>query len=137
MKRSLLSALMLALLVASLAFIAGCGNKASTTPTVPTTPTKPVTPTTPTTPSTTPSSTTGNMVTIQNLAFHPAQLTVVAGTEVTWKNDDSTTHTVTGSGWDSGNIASGQEYRHTFDTPGTYDYSCTIHPSMMGQIIVQ
>jgi plastocyanin len=39
--------------------------------------------------------------------------------------------------WDSGTLATGQSYSHTFDQPGTYTYHCTIHPFMKGTIVVQ
>ncbi len=63
--------------------------------------------------------------------FNPSTLTIAAGTQVTWQNG-SVTHTVTsatGSGdvYNSGNIASGGTYQHTFATAGTYPYYCQIH----------
>ena len=82
-------------------------------------------------------------VTIQNMAFSPASITVPTGTIVTWTNNDSVTHTVTGTGngapngFNSGNLASGTTYSFTFTDPGTYTYQCTIHPSMTGTVIVQ
>ena len=79
----------------------------------------------------------GSDVTIQNFSFNPSSLTVKAGTTVTWTNKDSATHTVTGSGWESGELPTGTTYSHKFDTAGTYAYHCSIHPSMTGTIIVQ
>ncbi len=81
----------------------------------------------------------GNTVSIQNLAFNPSTLTVTAGTTVTWINNDNVDHNVMSStgAFSSGTLANGQSYTYTFNTPGTYDYSCTIHPSMKGTIIVQ
>ncbi len=59
---------------------------------------------------------------------------------VTWTNNDSPTHTVTGdNGGDPGNspnIPSGGTFSYLFDTPGTYTYHCSIHPSMTGTVIV-
>lgn len=75
----------------------------------------------------------GNMSTI---GFVPTSMTVKKGTTVTWTNRDSTDHTVTGSGWDSGFIAPGESYSHRFDTVGSFDYSCTIHPTMQGTVNV-
>ena len=80
-----------------------------------------------------------NTVLIQNFAFSPGNLTVKAGTTVTWINKDSTTHTVasdTGA-FKSGNLNSGANYTFTFTKAGTYPYHCSIHPSMTGKIIVQ
>ena len=81
-----------------------------------------------------------NTVIIQNFAFSPNNLTVKAGTTVTWINKDSTAHTVTsdsGAFTSSGNLNTGTNYTFTFTKAGTYPYHCSIHPSMTGQIIVQ
>jgi len=78
-----------------------------------------------------------NTVTIQNFAFNPSQLTVTAGTTVTWINQDSATHTVKFSDSVSPDITSGSNYQKTVIERGTFDYSCGIHPSMKGQIIVE
>lgn len=80
-------------------------------------------------------------LTIQNFAFHPANLTVAPGTVVTVTNADSTAHTVTASGtkpFDTGTIAPGRTV--TFTAPkaaGSYPYTCTIHPFMKGLLTVR
>lgn len=82
----------------------------------------------------------GNTVTIQGFAFHPASLTVKVGTKVTFTNEDGTIHTATSnpSGViDSGNLSKGQSYTVTFTKAGTYHYICSIHQNMTGTIIVQ
>ncbi|OGD63448.1 hypothetical protein A2160_02110 [Candidatus Beckwithbacteria bacterium RBG_13_42_9] len=76
-------------------------------------------------------------ITISNFSFNPATLTIPAGTEVTFTNNDSVTHTVTGTNLDSGDIAPGDSYKHVFTDPGTYGYNCSIHPNMKGTIIIQ
>jgi len=76
-------------------------------------------------------------VTIANFAFSPASLTVDTGTTVTWTNQDSAPHTATGDTFDTGELAQGASGSATFDTEGTFDYICTIHPDMMGSIVVQ
>jgi plastocyanin len=78
-----------------------------------------------------------NSVEMKNLSFNPNNITVSAGTEVTFTNNDSTTHTVTFDTFDSGDIGSGASYRHVFDTPGTFKYSCSPHPFMTGQVEVK
>ncbi len=78
-----------------------------------------------------------NAISIQNFAFSPATLTVKKGTTVTWMNNDTATHTVKSSLFTSGNLAKGDTFKFTFDTVGTFNYSCGVHPSMMGTIIVQ
>jgi plastocyanin len=47
-----------------------------------------------------------------------------------------TMHTWTGSGWDSGDLANGASFSHTFTAPGTYAFHCNIHPSMTGSVTV-
>ena len=68
-----------------------------------------------------------------------------AGTTVTWTNDDTTLHTVTsgsaesgdsGAQFDSSYLAAGKTFQHKFDTAGTFDYYCTLHPFMTGTIYV-
>jgi plastocyanin len=79
------------------------------------------------------------LVEISNNAFSPSALSVPVGSTVTWKNDDPYAHTVTmqgKNGFDSGNLGSGQTFSETFTAPGSYAYSCSIHPSMTGTITV-
>lgn len=83
------------------------------------------------------SSATGSKVVMKNTSFQPAELTVKAGTTVTWTNEDPVEHTVSGDGWDSGPISKGQTFKHTFDKAGTYSYQCTIHPTMTGKVIAK
>ncbi len=78
--------------------------------------------------------------------FSPNPLNVTPGTTVTWKNTDTVSHYVTsgqpsdnttGTVFDSGNlIKPGSTYQFTFANAGTYDYFCTVHPWMTGQVIV-
>jgi amicyanin len=78
-------------------------------------------------------------VTITNFAFAPAAITVKVGTTVTWTNKDEEPHTVFSSagGMKSPVLASNQStYSFTFTTAGSYDYNCTIHPFMHGNVTV-
>lgn len=77
-------------------------------------------------------------VDIKDFSFHPNVTTLVAGTTVTWTNNDSVSHTVTGIGGKFGSDAlrQGQNFIYTFSAPGTYDYQCAIHPFMKGKIVV-
>jgi amicyanin len=74
--------------------------------------------------------------TIASFSF-PAELRIKKGDTVVWTNTDSMGHTVTGAGFDSGIIAQGKTYTHTFTTTGTFDYHCTPHPSMVGKVVVE
>jgi len=80
----------------------------------------------------------GASVDAKNFAFEPKTVTIKVGQTVTWTNQDSVTHTVTGDGGiDSGDLSKGKSYSKTFDTAGTFNYHCSIHPSMTGQVIVE
>lgn len=77
---------------------------------------------------------------IRAMKFDPADLTVAPGTTVTWTNDDDVPHTVSsmhGGPLASKNLAKGDTYSYTFDTPGTYMYVCNIHPDMKGTVTVR
>jgi plastocyanin len=78
--------------------------------------------------------------------YDPSPANIAVGTTVTWTNMDSTLHTVysgspddassSGKSFQSTYMAKGQTFQHTFDTAGTFNYYCTLHPFMMGQIVV-
>lgn len=79
-------------------------------------------------------------VEIADLAFTPDELTVPAGSEVTWVNlDPALPHTATSDDevFDSGNLTEGGEFSHTFDEAGTFTYFCQVHPTMRGTIVVE
>jgi len=80
-------------------------------------------------------------------AFSPNPVQIQPGTTVVWSNNDNTPHTITsgmglndtnkGKAFDSGPIAIGKTYSHKFDVAGTYDYFCTLHPTMVGTVSVK
>lgn len=75
-------------------------------------------------------------VTLRDIEFQPAAVQVPTGTTVTWEWDDGdVVHDVAGDDFASELKADG-EFAHTFDTPGTYTYECTVHPGMVGRVIV-
>jgi plastocyanin len=78
-------------------------------------------------------------VSIANFSFTPATLSISVGTTVTWTNTDSVTHTVTADQgtFDSSNLSPGTTFSFTFSQAGSYPYHCSIHPSMMGTILVK
>jgi plastocyanin len=76
-------------------------------------------------------------VTIANFEFDPASVTIQVGDSVTWTNQDSTAHTATGASFDTGNLGNGESGTVTFDTEGSFDYVCTIHPTMTGTVVVE
>ncbi|MGE5297778.1 MAG: cupredoxin family copper-binding protein [Acidobacteriaceae bacterium] len=99
--------------------------------------TSPATSTSTTSSSATATATTASVV-ISNFSFSPAHLSVKKGTRVTWLNNDSAPHTVTGGngGPSSPTLATGQSYSYTFNQAGTFDYYCSIHPYMTGSVTV-
>ena len=82
-----------------------------------------------------------NAATLGPLAFSPNPDTVSVGTTVTWRNNDSMTHTVTsddGNFASSGSISPGATYAVKFSTVGSYPYHCAIAGHVMtGRIVVQ
>ena len=76
--------------------------------------------------------------------FIPSPVTVPVGGTVTWDNGDTAAHTSTAGSaaggpsgvWDSSLIMAGSSFSHTFDSAGTFDYFCMVHPWMVGSVIV-
>lgn len=75
-------------------------------------------------------------VSIKSFAFNPTPLTIKAGTTVTWTNNDPMPHQIKSSEFNSSVLSAGDTFSFTFSDVGQYDYSCAIHPSMKGQIII-
>jgi|SRR5580692_10356073 plastocyanin len=76
---------------------------------------------------------------VKDFMFSPTPLTIKAGSTVTWTNMDDEPHTaVSDTGlFKSGGMDTNDSFSFKFDKPGTYHYTCTIHPRMVGTIIVQ
>lgn len=80
-----------------------------------------------------------------NECYIPYEVTIDAGGEVTWSNDDSAAHTVTGGSaadgpsgvFDSSLFMAGTTFSHKFEEVGTYPYFCMVHPWMEGIVTVQ
>ena len=77
---------------------------------------------------------------ISNFAFNPSEIKIKKGETVVWINRDSAPHTVTS---DSGNeinspqLSNEQVYSHLFSNTGTFNYYCSVHPSMKATVIVE
>lgn len=80
----------------------------------------------------------GDQVSIDNFAFAPTTLTIHVGGTVTWTNRDEEPHTVAANdgSFHSPGMGTGASYSHTFSTAGTFNYVCSIHPSMHGTVVV-
>ena len=89
----------------------------------------------------------GSSAPTNKIFYDPSPANVAVGTTVTWTNDDATLHTATsgtglddpnsGKVFDSSYLSKGKTYQHTFDKAGTFDYYCTLHPFMVGQVVVK
>ncbi len=76
--------------------------------------------------------------------YIPSLIVIEKGKQVTWVNEDSAFHSITSGFYDtptdlfdSGHLDPFESYTITFDEIGTYDYFCTLHPWMKGQVIVE
>jgi plastocyanin len=149
----------LLVVLATLALVlAACGAAAEATPTEAEQPTPEATPES--TPDATPSpeedetdaaeptddgSGDGVEVNVGAMSFAPTQLTIPAGTEVTFNNTSQLPHTIThgtnGRAVDDAafdrNIGEMASVTIAFDEPGTYEVTCKIHPSMNMTIVVE
>ena len=76
---------------------------------------------------------------IDNFAFDPDEVTIVAGDSVTWVNDDDSAHAVEADEdeFDSGNLDNGESFSFIFETAGNYSYDCGYHSSMTGMVNVE
>ena len=81
----------------------------------------------------------GSEVVIEGFSFNPMDIEVAPGTTVTWTNQDSAPHTVKDNGElfpESDELAKGDTFEFTYDTPGEYPYICGIHQYMKGTVTV-
>lgn len=74
-----------------------------------------------------------------NFTYSPDPLTIAAGTTVRWVNYDDDQHNVVSDdkSFKSKLLDKNQEYSYTFAKKGTYRYICSIHPKMIGKVIVE
>jgi plastocyanin len=78
-------------------------------------------------------------IVVKDFMFNPTPLTVKAGSTVTWTNMDDEPHTVVSDTglFKSGGMDTKESFSFKFDKPGTYHFTCSIHPRMVGTIVVQ
>ena len=79
------------------------------------------------------------MVRVDNFTFAPSNLTVKAGTTVTWRNEDDIPHTIASSArlFKSKALDTDDSFSFTFQEAGSYEYFCSLHPHMTGKIVVE
>jgi plastocyanin len=80
-----------------------------------------------------------NIIVLKDFHFSPMSLTVSAGATVIWKNLDGEPHTVVSVEglFRSGGLDQNDSFTFKFDKPGTYKFLCSIHPQMLGTIVVK
>jgi Icc protein len=80
----------------------------------------------------------GLQVVVDNFSFAPAITAVPVGTTVTWTNHDDVPHNIvsTEKKFTSPVLDTDEQFSHTFDAAGTYNYYCSLHPKMTGQLLV-
>ena len=78
-------------------------------------------------------------ITMKNIAFSPADVTIKVGQTVTWTNQDSAQHDVVANdgAFKSDLLDTGQTFSFTFPQAGTFSFYCSIHPQMKGSVTVQ
>lgn len=76
-------------------------------------------------------------ISLQGFAFNPSSITINKGDIVIWTNKDSAPHTISGSVISSSTFNKGQTFSFKFNNAGTFNYICSIHPSMKGTVIVK
>jgi plastocyanin len=128
----------------ALAGVAGCGNDEAGDQSVAAPSTAPEEMTSEeTNPEETPepesSSGSGDAVEIVDFEFSPEEITVPAGTTITFTNQDTAAHTATAddSSFDTEELGKGDSAEETFDEPGTYSYYCRFHVFMKGSVVVE
>jgi plastocyanin len=80
-----------------------------------------------------------NEVAISENCFGPTVAYVAVGDKVTWTNHDAPQHNVypPGQGWSEGHrLYKGNTTSATFDAAGAYPYVCSVHPGMVGVVVV-
>jgi plastocyanin len=84
-------------------------------------------------------------VTLTATTFSPSDITIARGETVRWRNGQAIQHNITPGNplqvgaWTATTLsAQGATFEHTFNTAGTFNYSCTLHPATMtGRVVVQ
>ncbi len=81
----------------------------------------------------------GAAIKIDNFSFGPAEVTIAAGTTITWTNHDDVPHIVASDDklFKSKPLDTDDHFSFTLTKPGTYMYYCSIHPKMTAKVVVQ
>jgi len=78
------------------------------------------------------------MISIENFAFNPSEISVAKGAEIVWVNNDKVLHDITlDNGAFDKDLQPSESFSFIFNEAGEYSYHCDIHPEMIGKIIVE
>lgn len=80
---------------------------------------------------------TSKEIVISNFSFSPSEMRARVGDKITWTNNDSAPHQIIANSFSSNLLNKGESFSFTFNNKGSYDYHCSIHPSMVGKIIIE
>jgi plastocyanin len=79
-------------------------------------------------------------------AFNPSIVDIKVGDTIVWTNNDPVIHTIVegspsstsvpANGFNSEFLNQGMTFKHTFDKSGIFNYYCSIHPTMIGKVVV-
>ena len=83
------------------------------------------------------SSSSSAMVKIQNFAYDSEVISIKKGESVLWKNYDNVPHDVVFSDFKSPLLKKDQTFTQQFNVAGTYEYYCSLHPNMIGKVVVE
>src|SRR5690349_12588475 len=77
-------------------------------------------------------------VSIKDMQFSPATVTVKVGDTVSWSNADDRDHTVVADdgSFKSDNLGHGDSFQHKFTKAGRFGYHCNYHPRMKAVVVV-
>jgi len=78
-------------------------------------------------------------VNVQFSAFGPSELDILPGETVEWTNVSERRHTVNADddSFASGDLFGGDKFSREFDEVGLYQYHCTVHEGMTGEVDVR
>ncbi|MGB9911726.1 MAG: cupredoxin domain-containing protein [Microgenomates group bacterium] len=80
---------------------------------------------------------TTHTVKIENGKLNPETITIKVHDQVSWVNNDKEVYQIKGEDWGNVPINPGENFTQAFDKPGTFSYTCALHPQIKGTVIVK